>query len=55
MLRVVAQAAAEVIADIFFGIITRQDIRGGYASVCGHIDAIGRFIDGWNDRCEPFT
>ena len=28
------------LVEIFFGIITRQAIR--------------RFIDGWNERCEPF-
>jgi transposase len=41
--------------EIFFGIITRQAIRRGtHRSVRELIDAIGRFIDGWNDRCEPF-
>jgi transposase len=41
--------------EIFFGIITRQAIRRGtHRSVADLTDAIGRFIDGWNDRCEPF-
>jgi len=41
--------------EIFFGIITRQAIRRGtHRSVADLIDAIQRFIDGWNDRCEPF-
>ena len=42
--------------EIFFGIITRQAIRrGSYDSVKDLIAAIGRFIDGWNERCHPFT
>ena len=42
--------------EIFFGIITRQAIRRGtYTSVKDLISAIERFIDGWNDRCQPFT
>jgi hypothetical protein len=41
--------------EIFFGIITRQAIRrGSFASVPDLIDAIRAFIDGWNQRCEPF-
>ncbi len=42
--------------EIFFGIITRQAIRrGSFTSVKDLITAISRFIDGWNDRCHPFT
>jgi transposase len=42
--------------EIFFGIITRQAIRrGSFNSVRELTAAIGRFIDGWNDRCQPFT
>jgi len=42
--------------EIFFGIITRQAIRrGSFGSVRELIEAITRFIDGWNNRCEPFT
>jgi transposase len=42
--------------EIFFGIITRQAIRRGtFTSVKDLITAIGAFIDGWNDRCRPFT
>jgi transposase len=42
--------------EIFFGIITRQAIRRGtFTSVADLIAAIGNFIDGWNDRCEPFV
>jgi len=42
--------------EIFFGIITRQAIRRGtFTSVKDLIGAIEAFIDGWNERCEPFT
>jgi transposase len=42
--------------EIFFGIITRQAIRRGtFTSVKDLTTAIRRFIDGWNDRCQPFT
>jgi len=42
--------------EIFFGIITRQAIRRGtFTSVKDLISAIGTFIDGWNERCEPFV
>src|SRR5512144_293267 len=42
--------------EIFFGIITRQAIRRGtFTSVKDLTRAIGAFIDGWNDRCQPFV
>ena len=42
--------------EIFFGIITRQAIRRGtFTSVRDLITAIEIFIDGWNDRCQPFA
>jgi transposase len=42
--------------EIFFGIITRQAIRrGSFASVKDLTTAIRTFIDGWNNRCQPFT
>ena len=42
--------------EIFFGIITRQAIRrGSFDSVRELIEAITRFIDGWNERCQPFA
>jgi transposase len=42
--------------EIFFGIITRQAIRrGSFDSVRELVDAIRRFIDNWNERCEPFS
>jgi transposase len=41
--------------EIFFGVITRQAIRpGSFGSVRDLIEAIKRFIDGWNERREPF-
>jgi hypothetical protein len=42
--------------EIFFSIITRQAIsRGSFAGVKDLIAAaIGRFVDGWHDRCRPF-
>ena len=41
--------------EIFFGIITRQAIRRGtFTSVKDLITAIEVFIDGWNQRCQPF-
>jgi transposase len=42
--------------EIFFGIITRQAIRRGtFTSVRDLTDAIRAFVDGWNERCQPFT
>ena len=42
--------------EIFFGIITRQAIRRGtFTSVKTLIGAIETYIDGWNERCQPFT
>jgi transposase len=43
-------------AGIFFGIITRQAIRRGtFRSVKDLKQAIGAFIDAYNDRCQPFA
>lgn len=42
--------------EIFFSIITRQAIRrGSFGSVTDLIAAISTFIDGWNERCQPFV
>jgi transposase len=42
--------------EIFFGIITRQAIRRGtFRSVKDLTSAIGRFIDAYNQRCQPFA
>jgi len=44
------------LVEVFFSIITRQAIRRGtFVSVKDLIAAIRRFIDGWNERCHPFT
>ena len=44
------------LVEVFFGIITRQAIRSGtFTSVKDLIAAIETFIDGWNDRCQPFV
>jgi hypothetical protein len=44
------------LVEVFFGIITRQAIRRGtFASVEERVTAISRFIDGWNQRCQPST
>ncbi len=44
------------LVEIFFNIITRQAIRRGtFTSVKDLIAAIETYIDGWNDRCEPFV
>ena len=42
--------------ECFFSVITRQAIRRGtFTSVKDLTSAIRRFIDGWNDRCQPFA
>jgi transposase len=44
------------LVEVFFSIITRQAIRRGtFRSVRELVEAISAFIDGWNDRCQPFT
>jgi transposase len=44
------------LAEVFFGIITRQAIRRGtFTSVADLEAAIGTYIDAWNDRATPFT
>jgi len=44
------------LVEVFFGIITRQAIRrGSFDSVRQLVTAISTFIDGWNERCHPFT
>jgi hypothetical protein len=48
--------APELPDEIFFGIITRQAIRrGSFDSVRELVATIRRFIDSWNDNCEPFV
>jgi transposase len=44
------------LVEVFFSIITRQAIRRGtFTSVKDLTNAIKTYIDGWNQRCEPFT
>lgn len=44
------------LVEVFFGIITRQAIRrGSFDNTKQLVTAIRAFIDGWNDRCHPFT
>jgi transposase len=44
------------LVEAFFSIITRQAIvRGSFPSVPDLVAAIRRFVDGWNERCEPFV
>jgi hypothetical protein len=43
------------LVEAFFSIITRQALRrGNFPTVVDLIAAIERFIDAWNDRCDPF-
>ena len=44
------------LVEVFFGIISRQAIRrGSFTSVPELVAAIRAFIDGWNERCHPFS
>jgi transposase len=44
------------LVEVFFGIITRQAIRrGSFDNVKQLVAAIRAFIDGYNDRCQPFA
>ena len=44
------------LVEVFFSIITRQAIhRGTFPSVADLVEAIRKFIDVWNERCEPFV
>ena len=44
------------LVEVFFAIITRQAIRrGSFPSVAALVAAIRRFVDGWNERCQPFA
>jgi transposase len=44
------------LVEVFFSIITRQAIRrGSFASVGELVAAIRRFVDGWNQRSQPFV
>jgi hypothetical protein len=42
--------------EVFVGIITRQAIRrGSFGSVKEFVAAITASLDGWKERCHPFT
>jgi len=44
------------LVEVFFGIITRKAIRRGtFTSVADLVGAIRRFIDAWNQQCQPFV
>jgi len=44
------------LVEVWFGIIERQAIhRGTFASVQDLMIKIRAFINGWNDRCQPFV
>ena len=44
------------LVETFFSIITKQAIRrGSFRSVRELMQTIRRFIDAWNERCEPFA
>ena len=44
------------LVEIWFGIIERQAIhRGTFASVRDLMIKMRAFINGWNDRCQPFV
>ncbi len=44
------------LVEVFFAIITRQAIRrGSFPSVGDLVASIRRFVDGWNQRCQPFV
>lgn len=44
------------LVEVWFSLIERQAIhRGLYGSVKDLNAKIRAYIDGWNDRCHPFT
>ena len=44
------------LVEMFISIITRQAIRrASFASVGDLVAAIRRFVDGWNQRRQPFV
>ena len=44
------------LVEVWFGIIEKQAIhRGTFVSVRDLTTKIRRFINGWNDRCQPFV
>jgi transposase len=44
------------LVEVFFAILERQALRrGDFTSVAELVAAIGRFCQGWNQRCQPFA
>ena len=44
------------LVEVFFSIITRQAIRrGSFDTITELVTAIRGFIDGYNERCQPFA
>jgi len=44
------------LVEVWYGIVERQAIhRGTFGSVRDLNAKMCAFIDGWNDRCHPFT
>jgi hypothetical protein len=44
------------LVEVFFGIVTRQEIRRcSFDSVTELNAAIRAFVDAYNDRCRPFV
>ena len=44
------------LVEVWFGIIERQAIhRGTFGSVKELVTHIRAFVNGWNDRCQPFS
>jgi transposase len=43
------------LVEVFFAITSRQALRrGDFSSVAELVAAIGRLVDAWNERCQPF-
>ena len=43
------------LVEVFFAVTSRQALRrGDFAGVAELVAAIGRFVDAWNQRCQPF-
>ncbi len=43
------------LVEVFFATTSRQALRrGDFSSVAELVAVIGRFVDAWNERCQPF-
>jgi hypothetical protein len=44
------------LVEVWFGIIERQAVHRGTFTSVGDLNAnIRAFVNGWNDRCDPFV